>query len=64
MILGGQVGIGEHARIEEGVMLGGQGWRAAATRFCAEGRGLLGNAGAPVREYLKQLAALARMARK
>ena len=64
VILGGQVGIGEHARIEEGVMLGGQGGVLPNKVLRGKGVAFWGTPARPVREYLKQLAALARMARK
>src|SRR4029077_5454218 len=64
VILGGQVGIGEHARNEAGVMLGGQG--GVLPNKVLRGKGIVfwGPPARPVREYLKQLAALARLARK
>jgi UDP-3-O-[3-hydroxymyristoyl] glucosamine N-acyltransferase len=63
-VLGGQVGIGEHARIEEGVMLGGQG--GVLPNKILRGKGVIfwGTPAQPVREYLKQLATLARLGRK
>jgi UDP-3-O-[3-hydroxymyristoyl] glucosamine N-acyltransferase len=64
VILGGQVGIGEHARIEEGVMLGGQGGVLPHKVLRGKGVAFWGTPARPVREYLKQLAALARLARK
>ncbi|MGA9811990.1 MAG: UDP-3-O-(3-hydroxymyristoyl)glucosamine N-acyltransferase [Terriglobales bacterium] len=64
VVLGGQVGIGEHARIEEGVMLGGQGGVLPHKVLRGKGVAFWGTPARPVREYLKQLAALARLARK
>jgi UDP-3-O-[3-hydroxymyristoyl] glucosamine N-acyltransferase len=64
VILGGQVGIGEHARIEEGVMLGGQGGVLPNKVLRGQGVAFWGTPARPVRDYLKQLAALARLARK
>jgi UDP-3-O-[3-hydroxymyristoyl] glucosamine N-acyltransferase len=64
VVLGGQVGIGEHARIEEGVMLGGQGGVLPNKVLRGKGIAFWGTPAKPVREYLKQLAALARLARK
>jgi UDP-3-O-[3-hydroxymyristoyl] glucosamine N-acyltransferase len=63
-VLGGQVGIGEHARIEEGVMLGGQG--GVLPNKILRGKGVVfwGTPAQPVREYLKQLATLARLGRR
>jgi UDP-3-O-[3-hydroxymyristoyl] glucosamine N-acyltransferase len=64
VVLGGQVGIGEHARIEEGVMLGGQGGVLPNKVLRGKGVAFWGTPAKPVREYLKELAALARLARK
>src|SRR5581483_5976188 len=64
VLLGGQVGIGEHARIEEGVMLGGQGGVLPHKVLRGKGVAFWGTPAKPLREYLKQLAALARLARK
>jgi UDP-3-O-[3-hydroxymyristoyl] glucosamine N-acyltransferase len=61
VVLGGQVGIGEHARIEEGVMLGGQGGVLPNKILRGNGVAFWGTPAQPVREYLKQLAALARL---
>ncbi len=64
VILGGQVGIGEHARIEEGVMLGGQGGVLPNKVLRGKGAAFWGTPARPVREYLKQLAVIARLAKK
>jgi UDP-3-O-[3-hydroxymyristoyl] glucosamine N-acyltransferase len=64
VVLGGQVGIGEHARIEEGVMLGGQGGVLPNKVLRGKGIAFWGTPARPVREYLKQLATLARLGRK
>ena len=64
VVLGGQVGIGEHARLEEGVMLGGQGGVLPNKILRGKGVAFWGTPAQPVREYLKQLAALARLAKK
>jgi UDP-3-O-[3-hydroxymyristoyl] glucosamine N-acyltransferase len=64
VVLGGQVGIGEHARIEEGVMLGGQGGVLPNKVLRGKGIAFWGTPARPVREYLKQLAAIARLAKK
>jgi UDP-3-O-[3-hydroxymyristoyl] glucosamine N-acyltransferase len=61
VVLGGQVGIGEHARIEEGVMLGGQGGVLPHKVLRGKGVAFWGTPAQPVRQYLKQLAALARL---
>jgi UDP-3-O-[3-hydroxymyristoyl] glucosamine N-acyltransferase len=64
VVLGGQVGVGEHARIEQGVMLGGQGGVLPHKILRGKGLAFWGTPAQPVRQYLKQLAALARIARK
>ena len=64
VVLGGQVGIGEHARIEAGVMLGGQGGVLPNKVLRGKGVAFWGTPAQPVREHLKQLAALARLAKK
>jgi len=63
-VLGGQVGIGEHARIGEGVMLGGQGGVLPNKILRGKGLAFWGTPAQPLRQYLKQLAALARLAKK
>ncbi len=64
VVLGGQVGIGEHARIGEGVMLGGQGGVLPNKVLRGKGVAFWGTPAQPVRQYLKQLAALAKLAKK
>jgi UDP-3-O-[3-hydroxymyristoyl] glucosamine N-acyltransferase len=64
VVLGGQVGIGEHARIEEGVMLGGQGGVLPNKVLRGKGVAFWGTPAQPVRQYLKQLAALARLGKQ
>src|SRR6266403_473607 len=64
VVLGGQVGIGEHAHIGEGVMLGGQGGVLPNKVLRGKGVAFWGTPAQPVREYLQQLAALARLAKK
>jgi UDP-3-O-[3-hydroxymyristoyl] glucosamine N-acyltransferase len=64
VVLGGQVGIGEHARIEEGVMLGGQGGVLPNKILRGKGVAFWGTPAQPVRQHLKQLAALARLGKK
>lgn len=64
VVLGGQVGIGEHARVCEGVMLGGQGGVLPNKVLRGKGVAFWGTPAQPVREYLKQLAALARLGKK
>ena len=64
VVLGGQVGIGEHARIGQGVMLGGQGGVLPNKVLRGKGVAFWGTPAQPVRQYLKQLAALARLGKK
>jgi UDP-3-O-[3-hydroxymyristoyl] glucosamine N-acyltransferase len=64
VVLGGQVGIGEHARVCEGVMVGGQGGILPNKVLRGRGVAFWGTPAQPLREYLKQLAALARLAKK
>lgn len=63
-VLGGQVGIGEHATIGEGVMLGGQGGVLPNKVLRGKGQAFWGTPAQPLREYLKQLATLARLAKR
>ncbi len=63
-VLGGQVGIGEHAHIGEGVMLGGQGGVLPNKILRGKGVAFWGTPAQPLRTYLKQLATLARLAKK
>lgn len=63
-VLGGQVGIGEHARIGEGVMIGGQGGVLPNKILRGKGIAFWGTPAQPLRAYLKQLATLARLAKK
>jgi len=64
VVIGGQVGVGEHARIEEGVMLGGQ--AGVLPKKILRGRGIAfwGTPAKPLREYLKQLAAITKLGRR
>jgi UDP-3-O-[3-hydroxymyristoyl] glucosamine N-acyltransferase len=64
VVLGGQVGIGEHARIGEGVMLGGQGGVLPNKILRGKGVAFWGTPAQPLRQYLKQLAALARLTKR
>jgi len=63
-VLGGQVGIGEHARIGEGVMLGGQGGVLPNKILRGKGQAFWGTPAQPLKQYLKQLAVMARLAKK
>jgi UDP-3-O-[3-hydroxymyristoyl] glucosamine N-acyltransferase len=63
VIMGGQVGIGDHAHVEEGVIVGGQG--GILPKKVLRGKGIVfwGTPARPLREYLKELATLARLAK-
>jgi UDP-3-O-[3-hydroxymyristoyl] glucosamine N-acyltransferase len=64
VVMAGQVGLGDHIHIGEGVILGGQ--CGVLPHKVLRGKGILfwGTPARPVREYLKQLAVLARLAKK
>ena len=64
VVLGGQVGIGEHARIGEGVLLGGQAGILPNKVLRGKGVAFWGTPAQPLRRYLKQLAALARLGKR
>ena len=64
VIVGGQVGIADHVRIEEGAILGAQ--SGIPTKKVIRGKGVVfwGTPARPIREYLKELAFLAKSARE
>jgi UDP-3-O-[3-hydroxymyristoyl] glucosamine N-acyltransferase len=62
--IGGQVGIGEHARIEEGVLLGGQAGVLPKKILRGKGIAFWGTPAKPLRDYLKELAALAKLEKR
>ena len=64
VVIGGQVGVGEHARIAEGVMLGGQAGVLPKKVLRGKGIAFWGTPAKPLREYLKSLAALARLGKR
>jgi UDP-3-O-[3-hydroxymyristoyl] glucosamine N-acyltransferase len=63
-VIAGQVGIADHVRIGEGVILGAQG--GVPTGKVLRGPGILfwGTPARPIKQYLKELAVLARLAKK
>jgi UDP-3-O-[3-hydroxymyristoyl] glucosamine N-acyltransferase len=63
-ILGGQVGMGDHAMVGPGVILGGQAGILPKKRLLGPGIVFWGTPAKPVRQYLKELAMLARLKRK
>jgi UDP-3-O-[3-hydroxymyristoyl] glucosamine N-acyltransferase len=64
VIIGGQVGIADHVRIQEGAILGAQ--SGIPTRKIIRGKGVVfwGTPARPIRDYLKELAVLAKLAKK
>jgi UDP-3-O-[3-hydroxymyristoyl] glucosamine N-acyltransferase len=64
VIIGGQVGIGDHVRIKEGAILGSQ--CGVLPNKVVRGNGVIfwGTPARPLRQYLKELAVLARIAHK
>lgn len=64
VVIGGQVGIADHVRIQDGAILGAQ--SGIPSRKIIRGKGIVfwGTPARPIRQYLKDLALLARMAKK
>ena len=62
-MLGGQVGMGDHAHIEAGAILGGQSGVLPNKTIRGKGVVFWGTPVKPVREYLKELATLTRLTR-
>jgi UDP-3-O-[3-hydroxymyristoyl] glucosamine N-acyltransferase len=64
VVIGGQVGIADHVRIEAGTILGAQ--SGIPSKKVIRGKGVVfwGTPARPIGEYLKGLAALARLTRK
>ncbi len=64
VIIGGQVGIADHVRVEEGAILGAQ--SGIPSKKVIRGKGVVfwGTPARPIREYLKELAFLARAANR
>ena len=64
VVCGGQVGIADHVRIGKGAVLGAQ--CGVPSNKIVRGKGVVfwGTPARPLREYLKQLAILARLAKK
>jgi UDP-3-O-[3-hydroxymyristoyl] glucosamine N-acyltransferase len=62
-ILGGQVGMGDHATVGPGVILGGQAGILPKKKLLGPGIVFWGTPAKPVRQYLKELAMLARLKR-
>lgn len=64
VVIGGQVGLADHVRIEKGVILGAQ--SGIPSRKIIRGKGIVfwGTPARPIRQYLKELAVLARLAKR
>jgi UDP-3-O-[3-hydroxymyristoyl] glucosamine N-acyltransferase len=64
VVIAGQVGIADHVRVESGAILGAQ--CGVPTKKVIRGKGVVfwGTPARPIREYLKELAVLARLAKK
>ena len=62
-LFGGQVGIGDHAEIEAGSILGGQAGILPHKKFRGKGEVSWGTPAKPLRQYLKELATLARLSK-
>jgi len=63
-MFGGQVGIGDHAELEAGSILGGQAGILPYKKFRGKGEVYWGTPAKPLREYLRELATLARLAKR
>ena len=63
-ILAGQVGIGDHAHVGPGVILGGQAGVLSGKTVETTGTVLWGTPAKPLREYLRELATLSRLAKR
>jgi UDP-3-O-[3-hydroxymyristoyl] glucosamine N-acyltransferase len=63
VVVGGQVGLAERVRIEEGVLLGAQ--CGVPSKKIIRGKGVVfwGTPARPIREYLKSLAVMAKLAK-
>jgi UDP-3-O-[3-hydroxymyristoyl] glucosamine N-acyltransferase len=62
-VIGGQAGIGDHAKIEAGTMLGGQAGVLPHKVLRGKGQLLWGTPARPLREFLKELAIVSKLAR-
>jgi UDP-3-O-[3-hydroxymyristoyl] glucosamine N-acyltransferase len=66
VVIGGQVGIADHVRIESGAILGAQSGIPSKKVIRIRGKGIVfwGTPARPIKEYLKDLATLARLRKK
>jgi UDP-3-O-[3-hydroxymyristoyl] glucosamine N-acyltransferase len=63
VIMGGQVGMGDHVTIGNGVILGGGAGILPHKKLHGEGQVFWGTPAKPLKQYLKELATLSRLAR-
>jgi UDP-3-O-[3-hydroxymyristoyl] glucosamine N-acyltransferase len=63
-VLAGQVGIGDHAAVGDGVILGGQGGVLPHKNLRGPGQLFWGTPAKPVKQHLRELASLTRLARR
>jgi UDP-3-O-[3-hydroxymyristoyl] glucosamine N-acyltransferase len=64
VIMGGQVGVADHVRIQQGAILGAQSGIPSKKVIRGKGVTFWGTPARPIRDYLKQLAVLARLAKR
>jgi UDP-3-O-[3-hydroxymyristoyl] glucosamine N-acyltransferase len=63
-VIAGQVGIGDHAHVGPGVILGGQAGVLPGKTVSTTGTVMWGTPAKPLREYLREIATLSRLARR
>jgi UDP-3-O-[3-hydroxymyristoyl] glucosamine N-acyltransferase len=63
-VIAGQVGIGDHAHVGPGVILGGQAGVLSGKTVDTTGTVLWGTPAKPLREYLREIATVGRLARR
>lgn len=63
-VIAGQVGIGDHAHVGPGVILGGQAGILSGKSETTTGTVLWGTPAKPLKEYLRELATLSKLARR
>ena len=64
VVIAGQVGLGDHVRIEKGAVLGGQSGVLPGKTVRGPGEVFWGTPARPLKQYLKELAVLSRLAKK
>ncbi len=63
-VIAGQVGIADHVRVEQGAILGAQCGVPSSKVIRGKGVVFWGTPARPIRQYLKELAVLARLAKQ